>query len=51
MEAKSPTPENSVVVEVGGIRLTASGRFAIMVTAIPAVGIMAIVAGHYFGLW
>ena len=32
-------------------RRCASGRFAIIVLAIPAAGVMALVAGHYCGLW
>jgi hypothetical protein len=38
MDEKSPKPEDEVVAEVGGFRLTASGRFAIMVIALPAAG-------------
>jgi hypothetical protein len=51
MDDKSPKPEDKVVVEIGRFRLTASGRFAIMVIAIPTAGVMALVAGHYYGLW
>jgi hypothetical protein len=42
MEAKSPKLEDEVVVQMGGFRLTATGRFAIMVIVVPAVGVIAL---------
>ena len=42
---------DALLIQIGALRLTASGRFAIMVIAIPAAGVLALVAGHYCGFW
>jgi hypothetical protein len=46
-----PKHEEAVVIEIGPLRLTASGRFAIVVMAVPTVGLVALLAGHYYGFW
>jgi hypothetical protein len=51
MDVRPRKSEDRLVVEIGGFRLTVTGRFATTVIAIPATGVMALVAGHYCGLW